>query len=176
MPKKFLKRFIPKREIIKNHRHLRVFGQLLHDSNLWHLNRRSVAGAFFWGLFWACIPMPAQMLAAAASAIFCRVNLPISVALVWLTNPLTMPPVFYFNYLVGSWLLRTPVAVKDFQFNLAWFESVAEQIWEPLLVGSLFCGVVTGVFGYLGMRAFWRWHVIRQLRQRQASRSTPSTS
>jgi len=176
MPKKFLKRFIPKRETIKNHRNLQVFGNLLHDSNLWHLNRRSVAGAFFWGLFWACIPMPAQMLAAAASAIFCRVNLPISVALVWLTNPLTMPPVFYFNYLVGSWLLQAPVAVKDFQFSLIWFETVAEQIWEPLLVGSLFCGAVLGVLGYLGMRAFWRWHVIRQFRQRQASRSTPSTS
>lgn len=178
MPKKYIRRFIPNRETIKNNRCLSVFGCLLHDSNLWHLNRRSVAGAFFWGLFWACIPIPAQMLAAAASAMIFRVNLPIAVALVWLTNPLTMPPVFYFNYLIGSWLLQTPVAVKDYQFSLGWLESVVEQIWEPLLVGSLFVGVVAGVIGYLGMRAFWRWHIVHQMKQRQLTRSdnTPSSS
>lgn len=157
---------------------MQVFGKLLHDPNLWHLNRRSVAGAFFWGLFWACIPIPAQMVTAAASAILFRTNLPISVALVWLTNPLTMPPVFYFNYLVGSWLLHAPIKVDQFHASVAWFESVVGQIWEPLIVGSVVCGLVSGVLGYLGMRAFWRWHVLRQFRQRQAERAarTPSSN
>ncbi len=178
MPKKFIKRFIPSHTAIKNHRFLKVFGDLLHDPNLWHLNRRSVAGAFFWGLFWAAIPIPLQMGAAAASAIFCRVNLPIAVALVWLTNPLTMPPVFYFNYLVGTWILRRPVEVTHFQPSLAWFESVVGQIWEPLMIGSGVVGLIAGLLGYVGMRAFWRWHVLSQFKRRQASRvdKTPSTN
>lgn len=178
MPKKFIKRFAPDHRAIKNNRYLRIFGRLLHDPNLWHLNRRSVSGAFFWGLFWAMIPMPLQMVAAAASAILFRINLPIAVALVWLTNPLTMPPVFYFNYLVGSWLLQKPVAVTDFQASVSWFESVVEQIWEPLLVGSLVCGLIAGVLGYVGMRGFWRWHVVHQFKRRQASRAarTPSVN
>lgn len=178
MPKKLIKRFTPDHETVRNHKHLKIFGKLLHDANLWHLNRRSVSGAFFWGLFWAFIPMPMQMLAAAASAILCRVNLPISVALVWLTNPLTIPPIFYFTYLVGTEVLAQPVTVTDFEPSMAWFESVLGQIWEPLLVGSALCGLVAGVLGYVGMRGFWRWHVMRQFRQRQASRSLskPSSS
>lgn len=178
MPKKLIKRFTPDHETVRNHKHLRIFGKLLHDANLWHLNRRSVSGAFFWGLFWAFIPMPMQMLAAAASAILCRVNLPISVALVWLTNPLTMPPIFYFTYLVGTKVLAQPVTVTDFEPSMAWFESVLGQIWEPLLVGSVLCGLVAAVLGYVGMRGFWRWHVLRQYRTRQASRSVskPSSS
>jgi len=178
MPKKLIKQFAPDHEAIRNNRHLRVFGRLLHDPNLWHLNRRSVAGAFFWGLFWAMIPMPLQMLAAAASAILFRVNLPIAVALVWLTNPLTMPPVFYFNYLVGCWLMQRPVTVTDFQPSLAWFESVVGHIWEPLMLGSVVVGLLLAVLGYAGMRGFWRWHVLHQYKRRQASRAAraPSTN
>jgi uncharacterized protein (DUF2062 family) len=178
MPKKLIKRFVPDTHAIKSNRYLRVFGQLLHDPNLWHLNRRSVSGAFFWGLFWAMIPIPLQMVAAAASAILFRINLPIAVALVWLTNPLTMPPVFYFNYVVGSWLMQKPVSVSDFHADLSWLESVLAQIWGPLLLGSVVCGVVLGALGYVGMRGFWRWHVVHQLKRRQAGRSsnTPSTN
>lgn len=178
MPKKLIKRFAPSHDAVRNSRHLRVFGKLLHDANLWHMNRRSVAGAFFWGLFWAAIPIPLQMLAAAASAILARVNLPISVALVWLTNPLTMPPVFYFNYLVGSWMMGRPVVVERFKPSMEWFESILGHIWEPLLAGSVLVGLVAGAVGYIGMRAFWRWHVLHHYKRRQASRAarTPSAN
>jgi len=51
MPKKFIKRFMPDHQQIRNHKTLnRVFGNLLHDPNLLHMNRRSVSGAFFVGL------------------------------------------------------------------------------------------------------------------------------
>jgi uncharacterized protein (DUF2062 family) len=176
MPKKLFKRFAPSHDVVRNSRHLRVFGRLLHDPNLWHMNRRSVAGAFFWGLFWAAIPIPLQMVASAASAILARVNLPISVALVWLTNPLTMPPVFYFNYVVGSWLLGKPLVVQEFQPSLAWIESLIEQIWAPLLAGSLVVGLIAGTLGYVGMRAFWRWHVLHHLKRRQAERAARAPS
>ena len=108
--KHFLKQIAPDRAKIREHRHLRVFGKLLHDPNLWHLNRRSVSGAFAVGMFVMYLPPLGQMLIAAAGAIAFRVNLPISVTLVWITNPVTIPPMYYFAYLVGSWILdRRPV-------------------------------------------------------------------
>jgi hypothetical protein len=102
VPKKLIKRYLPDHQTLRTHRHLQVFGARLHDPNLWHLNRRSASGAFAVGLFVAFIPLPLQMLLAAALAIVTQVNLPVSVALVWITNPVTMPPIFYFCYRVGG--------------------------------------------------------------------------
>jgi len=78
MPKKFIKRYLPDHEKIRNHKSLnKIFGTLLHDPNLLHLNRRSVSGAMAVGLFLAFVPLPIQMGLAAGIAILIRVNLPI---------------------------------------------------------------------------------------------------
>jgi uncharacterized protein (DUF2062 family) len=184
MAKKFVKRYMPDVHKIRHHRHLRFFGTLLHDPNLWHLNRHSVAGAMAVGLFWAFVPMPLQMIPAAAFAIWFRVNLPISVALVWLTNPITMPAVFYFNYKLGTWILRRPVEdvafpVSDVKFELSWAWINQEwtwvthefsSIWQPFLLGSLVVASLSALAGYWGMRAFWRLHVVREWERRRKRR------
>ena len=94
MPRRIFKRYMPDPERIRGDKSLRFLGKLIHEPNLWHLNRRSVARAMAVGLFAAFIPLPMQMLLAASLAIPVRGNLPISIGLVWLTNPITMPPVF----------------------------------------------------------------------------------
>jgi uncharacterized protein (DUF2062 family) len=171
MPRHLIKRYTPDPAALRKHKHLRHLGALLHDENLWHLNRRSVAGGVAAGLFWAMIPIPAQMVAAAFSAIILRINLPISVALVWLTNPITMPPVFYFNYLVGTWLIGTPAHVGEFQMSIDWIASELNAIWKPLYLGSLVLGILLAGLGYGSMRLYWRWHVLKRYRTRTEKRA-----
>ncbi|MES9962982.1 MAG: DUF2062 domain-containing protein [Candidatus Sedimenticola sp. 20ELBAFRAG] len=171
MPKHIIKRYTPDHDTIRNHKHLQVFGKLLHDPNLWHMNRRSVSGAFAVGLFWAFIPMPFQMIAAAATAIPVRVNLPISVALVWISNPLTMPPMFYFNYMVGTLFLGREEAA-DFQMTLEWFSESMGIIWQPLYLGSLVSAIVAATLGYGAMRGLWRLHIITHLKKRRERKRT----
>jgi uncharacterized protein (DUF2062 family) len=170
MPRHLIKRFIPHSSDLKKHKYLKHLGVLLHDENLWHLNRRSVSGGVALGLFWAMIPFPSQMVAAAISAIPLRVNLPISVVLVWVTNPLTMPPVFYFNYKLGTWLLGKPARIGEFQLSVEWITREIGVIWKPLLLGSLISGIVLAGLGYFAMRMYWRWHVIRRYRARPGKR------
>ncbi len=170
MPKHLIKRYTPDHETIRNHRHLRCFGKLLHDPNLWHMNRRSVSGAFAVGLFWAFLPIPMQMVAAAATAIPTRVNLPISVALVWITNPITMPPMFYFTYLVGTWILGEPPLSVDFELTMEWFTQSMGAIWQPLYLGSLVCGLIAALLGYITIRGLWRLHVIKHIKLRRDKR------
>ena len=47
------KHYLPAHHKIKEHPHLRHFGDLLHDPDLWHLTRRSTAGGVAVGLFCA---------------------------------------------------------------------------------------------------------------------------
>jgi uncharacterized protein (DUF2062 family) len=171
MPKHFIKRITPNHETIRKHRHLQIFGKRLHDPNLWHINRRSSAGAFAVGLFMAFVPVPFQMVLAAGAAILFRVNLPLSAVLVWVTNPVTIPPIFFFAYLVGTWVLGTPSSVEGFEFTLAWFKhGMLEDIWEPLLLGSLICGVVSSLLGYAVIRGLWRLNAVRQWEKRRLRR------
>jgi uncharacterized protein (DUF2062 family) len=168
MPRNLIKKITPDHDTIRNHKHLRVFGTLLHEGSLWHMNRRSISGAFAVGLFWAMIPMPLQMLAAAASAILFRVNLPLSVALVWITNPITMPPIFYINYLVGCRLLRTPEMGSGFEVSMHWLKESMDHIWQPLYVGSLISGTMLAIVGFISIRLLWRLHIIARFKERRA--------
>ena len=167
MPRRFIKRFLPSDETLKNHKSLGIFGKLLFAPNLWHLNRRSFSGAVVVGLFCAFIPVPFQMILAAAGALMFQVNLPVSVALVWLTNPITMPPIFYFAYVVGSWILNTPPSDIQFELSYEWLEAELSIIWEPFLLGCLICGIVSSVLGYVLSRLIWRIVVIKTWNKRR---------
>ena len=179
MPKRLIKRFLPKHDKVREHKHLQFFGKLLHDPNLFHLNRHSASGGFAVGLFFAFIPLPLQMVMAAAAAILFRVNLPISVALVWITNPITIPPMFYFAYWVGTQILGTPPQNEAFQFSLEWLQHGGlNEIFIPLLVGSLICAIASAIAGYCLILWIWRWRAVERWKQRRlrkkSKRSQPS--
>ena len=171
MPKKFIKRYMPDHKTIRNNKQLnKVFGTLLHDPNLLHLNRRSVSMAFFVGLFMAFVPLPTQMLMAAAIAIIIRCNLPIAIGLVWITNPITMPPIFYFAYKVGTWILGTPEHAFNIELSWDWIATELAAIWEPFLLGCAISGLIFGTIGYITVRILWRLHIVSAIKERRRKR------
>ncbi|MCX7092957.1 MAG: DUF2062 domain-containing protein [Methylobacter sp.] len=174
MPKeiiqKLINKFIPDPEIIKRHKNLQFLGDKLHEPNLWHLNRRSIALAFAVGLFCAWIPTPTQMAIAAAGAIYFRANLPISVALVWITNPITMPPLFYFAYEVGLWFMNQPAGTDESGFSVSNIFSGLSNIWQPFLVGCFIMGIVSSAVGYFGLQYYWKYHITKKWEERKAKR------
>lgn len=167
MPKKIIRRFMPDHRKVREHKHLQVFGALLHDPNLWHLNRRSVSGAFAVGLFVAFVPIPLQMVLAAGVAILSRVNLPIAVALVWITNPITIPPMFYSAYKIGAWLTQTPPRSFAIELSMDWMMTELTVIWQPFLLGCFVSGLFSAVVGYLAIRGLWRLHIVSHIRRRR---------
>lgn len=163
---------MPHPHAVRDHKVLRVFGRILHDPNLFHLNRTSAARGCAIGIFWALIPMPFQMIPAAICAILFRGNLVLSVALVWLTNPLTIPPIFYATYHFGRWLLNRPPREIAFEFTWDSLWEHADEIWRSLYFGSFVAGVLLGTLTYLAIRLFWRcqvtWRWYRRRPQIQA--------
>jgi len=168
--KNFFKQSLPLASQVKSNPKLQFLGTLLHDPNLWYLNRRSLAGGTAVGLFVAFIPIPMQMLLAAAVAIWLRVNLPLSVSLVWITNPITMPPIFYFAYLLGAFLLGLPTIETDFSFSQEWLLYTLGHFLQPLLVGSLVLGTFSALCGYLFISFVWRIQVGQLWRNRRKRR------
>ncbi|EIK53891.1 hypothetical protein YO5_12352 [Stutzerimonas stutzeri TS44] len=139
MPRRFFKRYMPHPDRIKTNKSLRFLGALIHDPNLWHLNRHSVSRAM-------------------------------AIGLVWLTNPLTMPPVFYCTYKLGAWLLDAPALSMPEELTLAWVTQLLQNNWQPLYLGSLVAAIGFAVLGYVGTQAYWRWWVGRSWRRRQNGR------
>jgi uncharacterized protein (DUF2062 family) len=129
-----------------------------------------VAGAAFIGLFCAFLPIPFQMLIAAVFAIASGCNLPLSVALVWITNPITMAPIYYVTYRLGAWLLSTEVEVDSIEMNWDWLMSNLGNIGYPLILGSVVTGLIAGLGGFVLVRVSWRLHVLSRWRSRRARR------
>ncbi len=168
--KKFFQKYLPKSSTLKEHKHLRIFGAVLTNQNLWHLNRRSVARAFAIGLFVMYMPLPFQMLIAAAVAILARANIPVAVVTVWISNPFTMPAMFYLAYKIGVMILGGPLKPLQFELSWHWLTQQLGQIWQPLLLGSVICGTVLAIIGYFAVTIIWRMVVKRNWRRRKLAR------
>ncbi|MFQ5995450.1 MAG: DUF2062 domain-containing protein [Acidiferrobacterales bacterium] len=171
MARKFIRRYLPDRYRLREHKLLRGFERFFHDPNLWHLNRYSASGAVAVGLFLAFMPIPFQMVAAAAFAIMLRVNLPLAVAMVWVSNPLTIGPLFYFCYKVGAWISGRVDHEIAFAWSWEWIRTGLTQGWEPFLLGCSVVGLLAALAGSVGTRLLWRWHVIREWETRKQVRA-----
>ena len=176
MPKKILRRWLPDPHKLVESRAIRWMGPLLSDPNLFHINRTSISASFFIGLFCAFLPIPGQTIIAALLALLFRTNLPVAMALIWVSNPLTFPPMFLFSYGVGVLLLGQELT--SFNIELSWegASSQGQAIWLPLLAGSVLCGVISGIIGYLVIRYLWRWKVIKNWEARNKKRQERAQS
>ena len=103
MPRKFFARFSPSIDSLKEKRSLRWVKPFIEERQLLNITRHSISKAFFIGFFVAALPpLPIQMLVAAALATVFRANLPISAALVWVSNPITVGLILYLEWWIGA--------------------------------------------------------------------------
>ena len=167
MPRKWLRRKLPLDRKIKERRQLRWLGKLLEDPYLLHLNRRSVSMGVGIGLFNAFLPLIGQMPLAAVMAIAFRGNLMISVILVWISNPLTMAPVLYWNYKLGNFLLGGWSHPVTSEIGLDWWLANFNNLMPPLLLGGITTGLIAGLAGHRITSIFWHFEVMNRWRNRQ---------
>jgi len=166
MPKKLIKKYLPNPDTIMNSKAIGLFGNILHDPSLWHINRKTCSGAAAVGLFCAFIPLPFQMLIAAFFAIIFRVNILIAIPLVWITNPITIPPFFYFCYRVGIYALSIKTGDFNFELSIDWLLNGLSVVWQPFLLGCFIVASITALLSYTLVQLFWRYHIWKYLQKR----------
>jgi uncharacterized protein len=180
MPRKLFRKYLPSNESIRNNRWIRFLGTALHHHNLWHLNRKSVAGGVAIGMFAGMIPGPVQIISAAIICVLLRVNLPVAAIVTFYTNPFTIVPLYYAAYRVGQLAIGRDVPhppkehldllalpISDWVPALfAWVHSMG----KPFIIGSLILAIAFAAVGYVLVIIGWRIHVWWSWRKRQQSR------
>ncbi len=61
------------------------------------------------------------------------------------------------------------VPPQPFHFELSW-EFILHQmntIGPPFLLGCLICGVLSAIIGFFGIKALWRYSVVRSWQKRK---------
>ena len=174
---KRVKSYLRSSDVIDDERLTRIFGARLRDRRLWSFNRHGIATGTAIGLFCAFLPMPMQIVLATIGAIALRGNLPLAIALCWISNPLTWIPFYTFAFRVGEYLLGQPGNVA---FSLEMFdlrdglggENLRQlvHVFVTLWAGCLFLGALSGCIGYFAVLNVWRLRVISQLRSRREAR------
>ena len=152
MPRKTLKKILPNHQKIKDNKMLKIFGSLLQKKEIWSLSRKKVLAGVFIGMFIAFIPMPFQMLLVTLLAIILNVNLPIPLVLIWISNPITMPFIYYFEYELGNILLNNQNAIE---FSLDTMHENLSQIASSLYVGAFVVCCFVSILSVVVLNFLW---------------------
>lgn len=118
------------------------------------INRKSISRGVFIGLFWGFIPMPMQMLAVLAITPFIKFNVSIAITMVWLSNPLTMPFMYYMEYQTGNFFLGNE-SLNNIELTLDWFSNNWDKIITPLYVGTIPYSLGVSTIIYLIINKLW---------------------
>jgi uncharacterized protein (DUF2062 family) len=181
MPRKFFRKYLPDAQAVRSYRLVGLFGRWLQHPNLWHLNRRSVPGAFAIGLFAGLIPGPLQMLAALLIAVPLKKNIAVALVTTLYTNPLTIVPLYVIAFEYGNLLLGRSHGlgalepfVMDWSDWLGSMEAMAHwclSLGKPLAVGLVALALTLAAAGYFAVRIGWRVYVAAAWRARSKRRT-----
>lgn len=142
----------------------------------------AIAGGFSLGLFLALTPtVGIQIVIAIFLATLFKLSRPATLASVMLTNPVTVPPIFTFNYWVGSLFFHGPSVKEVYQHFIKIAAEMAKlNVWEvgaqikafaamgqdmllPLIAGSLFVAILSGGISYIFLvRFLWFFKLHRE--------------
>ncbi|NIC43133.1 DUF2062 domain-containing protein [Aquabacterium sp. A08] len=189
-----LKRLLPTRDSLLQHRWLGWLGPRLQHPRLWHMSRKGIALGLALGMFFGLLIPVAQIPFSATLAVLLRANLPVAVASTLVTNPVTFGPVYYGAYKLGKLVLledhpsqeelqglleqhaahQAQEAEAGFWAGLQHALGQLGQVGKPLVVGLAIVASCTGVAVYFLVNLLWtlkvRWSRRRRLQRRPGAR------
>tara|TARA_Y100001970_G_scaffold240471_1_gene303241 strand:- start:2 stop:460 length:459 start_codon:yes stop_codon:yes gene_type:complete len=143
---------------LKNINLKKILSFFLHQDGSPYFNAKGVAA----GVFSGCFPFFGfQILLGLFLARITKGNLILAAIGTWISNPFTYIPLYYFNYKVGSILLKTPtdsLSDKNLLVNDLWKQGSMFSL--RLILGSslvgLFLALISGFF------VFWLYKIRRK--------------
>ncbi|MGD9842178.1 MAG: DUF2062 domain-containing protein [Steroidobacteraceae bacterium] len=152
--------------------YMKPFAFVFGDAAYWSINRRNVTRAVALGFFIAFLPPPIpHTLVALAAAIALRVNIPVTMAAIFITNPITMVPLFYAAYWSGCYVLGLEPLTRLPKFTAHhWLPAFQGPFLEPFLLGCLILGLAVSVVAYILLGLSWHLSLVYKLYKRKQLR------
>jgi len=155
-----LRRQVPSKDTILAQPWLRPVRPYLSDDRLWALERHSVAKGVAMGLFMGLLLPVAQFLFAVVGATVIRGHVAISAACTLVTNPLTVPPIYWAAYEIGDWLVPGPFTLDLAPAQaIGWLGTAATWLVThgmPLMTGLFVLAVAASVLGFVAVHMLWK--------------------
>ncbi len=160
---------LPRRSNIHRYPVLKWFsGMARRRSFLWSFRSREMVTALFLGLIVAFMPLVGiQMLIVFFIAFWFRANLPVIVALQWVSNPFTMGPIYYADYQIGMAMMElfgiAPEPNPLLQSNYDWAHFELRDIgalldtFPPMMLGGLALGSFLGLVVAVAYKWLAKW-------------------
>jgi uncharacterized protein (DUF2062 family) len=178
--RRWLNRVTPNRHSLEKIWCVKRLTALFPDRSCWTFNRSGVTRAFALGLFIAFIPptplLPVHLVVCAMLGVYFRLNLPVLVATVFVSNPFTWVPQVAGSIWVGAKLMGLDLMplLHAISHQTIWKD--LSELWLPLLLGALVLGLIAAAAGYVLAQGVWRACVIYHLRRRRARSSGRSAA
>lgn len=161
--KNWFKKYIP--TVNKNSTTLKGLKSFLKNPHLWSYEHQCIARGVGAGLAGSVIP-GFQIFYAAVLAILLRGNLPIALVCTLITNPITVVPMTYFVYFIGTLIIKNGNAkfvLQDFKWDFSSFDAFWSNltVWilqfgKGFLIGLPIVSLSLGIIGYVGTLIVWK--------------------
>nr|WP_225425673.1 DUF2062 domain-containing protein [Pelagerythrobacter rhizovicinus] len=168
----WLRKHMPTREEMARNKYLAPIAHRFLSPELWRFTRRSVPRGVALGLFAAFIVPVGQIFLAAFLALPARANVPLSAAVTFVTNPLTLAFWLVIANKVGAFVLKVDAAtvgVANDELASGRWEGWALGAFEVAGVtafGFIVLSLVSATAGYLISSVIWRIVVARKRQRR----------
>jgi len=160
---------LPRRSNIHRYPVLKWFsGMARRRVFLWSFRSREMVTALFLGLIVAFLPLVGiQMLIVFFLALWFRANLPVIVAVQWVSNPFTMGPIYYADYKIGLAMMELfsiapePNPLLQPDYDWAHFElrdlGALLDTFPPMMLGGLALGSFIGLVVSVAYKWLAKW-------------------
>ena len=157
--KKIFKKYSLKPEQVN----LGWFNKYLHKEVIWKWNKQTISRAFAIGLFCAFIPLPMHTLLAGILAIAFSANILLAMFLVWINNPITMVPIYFFEYKLGSSIIGIEMD-PNINFSLNYFIDNLATATFAIWAGGIIVSSLIGIIGYACIISIYKYKALKRLK------------
>lgn len=150
---RLLNKLPTERHLRGSHLH-RLLGERLFLPELWKLTREGVIRGATLGIFIGLTPtIGVQAILAGMAALGARVNVPVALMATLVSNPLSAPFIYTFEYRLGLALLGAPEPedLAGYSGAMKRFLNYAEPLWAGSVVVALLAAGLT----YLVLNRIW---------------------